>query len=269
MAIPKMKLNDGTEIPMLGLGSWNILGKTAEKQLKTALELGYRHFDTAEIYRNEEEVGKVIADYPREEIYIVSKVSPEHLSQEGVINACENSLLRLKTPYIDLYLIHFPREYVDWEKTLQAFKELRSQGKIKSFGVSNFLIPDLQKILPICKNLKLPLANNQIKIHPYLLPEKLIDYCKANGISITAYSPLAKGRVAHDKILMAIGEKYHKTASQIVLRWLFQKELIVIPKASSKEHQQENLEIFDFELLQEDVNEIDSLSEAGEEYVYR
>ncbi len=257
-----IKLTNKVKIPIIGLGTWNLSGEEGKEVIKTALEMGYRHIDTAELYSNEANVGEVIKDFNRKEIFLVSKVSPHHISYKGVISAFETSLSKLKTTYLDLYLVHWPMPLINWRKYLEAFKKLYDEKKIKAFGVSNFKVKHLETIIPICKELGLPIAMNQIEVNPFVYPKELLEYCKDNNITVTAYSPLARGKVHENSLLKDLGSKYSKTPSQISLRWLIQKDLIVIPKASSKKHLKENISVFNFSLSDKDMEKIDLLGHS-------
>ena len=261
MKIPRIKLNNNVEMPIIGLGTWKLRNQKCINVVKKALELGYNHLDTAEMYLNESEIGQSIKGFNRERLFITSKVTPEDLDYFRVIGACEQSLARLETPYLDLYLIHWPNKYLDMNNILKAFKELYDEGKIKSFGVSNFTIHHLKDTFKITKELGLPVSVNQVEFHPMLYQKELLDFCKENNIVITSYSPLARGKVFEEPILNNIAKKYNKTAGQIALRWLLEKGTIVIPKASSETHLKENLEILNFKLNQDDIKKIDSIKE--------
>ncbi len=261
MKIPRIKLNNNIEMPIIGLGTWKLRNQKCINVVKKALELGYNHLDTAEMYLNESEIGQSIKGFNRERLFITSKVTPEDLDYFRVIGACEQSLARLETPYLDLYLIHWPNKYLDMNNILKAFKELYDEGKIKSFGVSNFTIHHLKDTFKITKELGLPVSVNQVEFHPMLYQKELLDFCKENNIVITSYSPLARGKVFEEPILNNIAKKYNKTAGQIALRWLLEKGTIVIPKASSETHLKENLEILNFKLNQDDIKKIDSIKE--------
>lgn len=256
----KTVLNNKTEIPSIGLGTWELNGSQCIHVVKKSLELGYRHMDTAEMYMNESEIGIAIKNFPREKLFITSKVWPEGLDYYKVLAACEQSLAKLETHYLNLYLIHWPNKVLNYEEILKAFKLLYQKGKIKAFGVSNFTINHLKDIIPICKKLNLPLTVNQVEFHPLLYQKELLEFCKKNKIIITAYSPLARGKITENEIIKEIAEKYDKTPSQISLKWLLQKEMVVIPKASSEEHLKQNLEL-DLKLNKEDVNKIDNIKE--------
>jgi 2,5-diketo-D-gluconate reductase B len=253
--IPMIKLTDGNEIPIIGFGTWQLEKKSCVNSIKMALEIGYRHIDTAYIYNNQEYVKEGIKAFPRENLFIASKLWRDHLKPNKVAYECDITLKQLGVDYLDLYLVHWPDSSVPLHATVEAMLKLKEKGKIKSIGVSNCTIHHLQDLI----DKGIEVVNNQVEYHPYLNQEKLFKFCKKHQISLTAYSPLAHGEVFKDEGLFQIGKKYNKTAGQVSLRWLIQKNIIVIPKGSSKEHIKENFEIFDFELSNEDMFIIDQI----------
>ena len=259
MRIPTKRLASKEEMPLLGLGTWQLKGKTCEQAVREALKLGYTHIDTAEFYGNEEEIGKAIAGEDRSRLFITSKVAPHHLSHKGVLKACDRSLRKLGTDYLDLYLIHWPRRKRHTTEVLSAFKKLHDEGKIRSFGVSNFTINHLKDIKRIMEELGVPISVNQVEYHPGLDQKELLRYCEEQGIALTAYSPIARGKATKSETLGLIGKEHGKSAAQVALRWLVQKGIVVIPKASSKEHVEQNMAIFDFKLKEEEMASIDAM----------
>lgn len=254
--IQKKKLNDGNEIPVIGIGTWQLEGEKCSSVVKTALEIGYRHIDTAEQYENQSFIGEVIRGFPRDQLFITSKLQYDYLDPKKVESRVDGTLKELKTDHIDLYLIHWPNSKKPLANILAEMHKCREKGKLKSVGVSNFTIHHIQDIM----DQNLSIANNQVEFHPYLYQKKLLDFCNEQKIALTAYSPLAHGKVFDDSLLKQIGSKYKKKASQICLRFLIQLGLIVIPKCSSKEHLKENFEIFDFELEPEEMKQIEALN---------
>jgi diketogulonate reductase-like aldo/keto reductase len=254
--IPKYKLRDGNEIPAIGLGTWQLKGDHCINAVKLALEIGYRHIDTAEIYGNEKEIGIAINNFPRDEIFITSKVSGNHLKFNNVIKSCEFSLRNLNTNYLDLYLIHWPNPFVSLRETFKAMKKLHDDGKIISFGVSNFDLNLLKKALEIEE---IPICVNQVEFHPFFYQKDLLEFCKKHNIILVAYSPLARGKINENKIIKEIARKYEKTPAQISLRWIIQKGAIPIPKASTKEHLKENIDVFNWSISKEDEMKIDNI----------
>ncbi len=253
-----VKLNNGTLMPCIGLGTWQLNGSRCIEIVKKALEFGYRHIDTAEIYMNELEIGRAIKNFDRKKLFITSKVWIENLTYYGVLASCEQSLSRLETGYLDQYLIHWPNKSADMNEAIKAFKALYDSGKIRSFGVSNFSINNLKETIKIANTLKIPVSANQVEFHPFLYQKELLDFCNKNSIIVTAYSPLARGNIDSYPILNEIAKKYNKTSSQISLRWLLEKNIVVIPKSSSELHLKENLDL-NFRLDKKDIHRIDNI----------
>jgi diketogulonate reductase-like aldo/keto reductase len=255
----RFALKDGNSIPALGLGTWQLTGEICVRVVRRALELGYVHIDTAEIYGNQREIGRAIKGFPRSELFLTSKVWTNHLWYEEVLEACDRTLEELGTDYIDLYLIHWPNDEVPLKETLKAMRKLKEKGKVRSVGVSNFDVGHLEEALVVEERL---VVVNQIEFHPYLYPKEVHEFCKRRGIVVTAYSPLGRGRVLQDEKIRRIARKLGRTPAQICLRWAIQKGAVVIPKASSAEHLKENLEVFGWELSEEDMADLDSLNKG-------
>lgn len=250
----------GVNIPVLGLGTYLLEGKQATETVTKAIKMGYTHIDAAEGYGNELEVGEAIKNFDRIKLFITSKVIPDNLHYQSVIHACKESLRKLQTDYLDLYLIHWPNPSIDLKETFQAFKELYSEGLIKAIGVSNFTIKRLKQAIPICQSLSLTIVINQVEFHPFLYQEELLNFCRENNIYLTAYRPIVRGAVRESKIISEIAKTCNKTPVQITLRWLIQQDIIAVPKAASEEHLRENLDIFDFELEQSDIEQIKNVN---------
>ena len=251
----------GTRVPVLGFGTWELTGDDATEGVRDALEIGYRQIDTARSYGNEREVGRGIADsgVPREEIFLTTKVPHDEASADEVQRDCEESLERLGVDYLDLLLLHWPSPDVPLEETLKALTALRSDGRIRNLGVSNFPAGLLKQALDLA-----PVFCNQVEYHPFLDQSRLLELAPANDVLITAYSPLARGRVPDDETLNRIGGAHGKTAGQVALRWLLDQDHVSpIPKASSHERRVENLDVFDFELSADERAEIDALPKDG------
>ncbi len=250
------KLLSGYTMPVLGLGTWRLVGVACERIVSKALELGYRHIDTAELYGNEAEIGRTIRSVERGSLFLTSKVSSANLRTKDVIRACTNSLERLGTDYLDLYLVHWPNDEIPIEETMEAMQYLVEEGMIRSIGVSNF---DVGRLHAAMDASEAPVCNDQVEYHPYRPRRELPQFCREHGVTLTAYCPLGKGRVLRDPTLMKIGRKYGKSAAQVSLRWLLQKGAIVIPKAGSVEHLEENMAMDGWELTPEDMRQIDEL----------
>lgn len=247
----------GIRVPVLGLGTWQLEGKACQRAVEEALDMGYRHVDTAQLYGNEAEVGRALraSGLPREDIFLTTKIWMESLDRASVLRTGGESLRRLDTDYVDLLLIHWPNKAVPLEETLGAFRQLQDEGKAKSIGVSNFPPSLLRRALEIA-----PIVCNQVEFHPYLGQTALLDLARQHDLLLTAYSPLARGEVNQDKTLQEIGKRHGKTPSQVTLRWLVQQDHVAaIPKASSPGHLRANLEIFDFVLSDEEMRRISDL----------
>ena len=254
-------LNNKTDIPILGLGTWRLSGDETINVVKKALKIGYNHIDTAEMYGNEKEIGDAIKDVDRDKLFLTSKVWYDNLHYQDVISTCRESLKKLGTDYLDLYLIHWPNPSIDMKETFQALKELYSEGIVKAVGVSNFTIKNLKLALAVCQSISLPITVNQVEFHPFLYQESLLNFCRENHISLTAYRPIAKGLVNDNLIIRQIAQKYQKSPAQITLRWLTQLDIITIPKASSEEHLKENINIFDFKLEKSDMKKMKEVNQ--------
>lgn len=250
------KLLSGYSMPALGLGTWRLVGVACERIVSQALELGYRHIDTAELYGNEPEIGRAIRNVERGGLFLTSKVSSANLRTNDVIRACTQSLERLGTGYLDLYLVHWPNDEIPVEETMEGMQYLVEEGMIRSIGVSNFDVGHLRAAMDASE---VPVCNDQVEYHPYRPRQELPQFCREHGITLTAYCPLGKGRVVRDPTLTRIGRKYGKSAAQVSLRWLLQKGAIVIPKAGSVEHLRENMEMDGWELTPEDMRRIDEI----------
>jgi 2,5-diketo-D-gluconate reductase B len=254
----------GTTVPKLGFGTWEILGRDCEEAVSDALEIGYRHIDTAQAYDNEAEVGKAIAasGVPREELWLTTKLWRDDFAADRVRPSAEASLERLQVNCVDLLLLHWPNDAVPLDETLGALAELRDEGLIKHFGVSNFPAGMLREALTTA-----PIFADQVEFHPYLGQDRLVELAVEQDFMLTAYSPLARGRVPEDETLRAIGEAHGKTAGQVALRWLLDKpNVATIPKASSHERRVENFEVFDFDLSDDERAQIDGLA-SGERII--
>jgi 2,5-diketo-D-gluconate reductase B len=247
----------GVSVPRLGFGTWLIEGSEAAEAVRDALEIGYRQIDTARAYGNEAEVGAGIAQsgVDRAEIFLTTKVFPGDFEPEALKAAADDSLRSLGTDYLDLLLLHWPDESVPLERTLQALVELREAQKIRQLGVSNFPAGLLSQALEHA-----PVFCDQVEYHPFLGQERLLELARERDVLVTAYSPLAHGRVPDDATLGEIGEAHGKTAGQVALRWLLdQPGVSPIPKASSHERRVENFEVFDFALSDDERARIDNL----------
>lgn len=241
------QLPSGAGMPLVGLGTWTLRGEEATDIVATALELGYRHIDTALAYGNHRAIAAGLrrAGVPREELFIVSKVPRENLRYEELLAAAHKSLDELDTAYLDLFLIHWPNPDVPLRETLAALGELRHKGLVRDIGVSNFAIDLMQKALA---ESPVSIANNQVLYHPQRKQEALRRYCEERGVTVTAYSPLGQGEFATERSLIRLAETRGRTPAQLVLKWLVDKGVVVIPRSRSRAHLAENLDLFGWEM---------------------
>ncbi len=237
-----MITTQGLRMPKLGLGTWRMKGNDCREAVERALSLGYRHVDTAEMYGNEEEVGAAIAGarLPRREIHLTTKVWFEHLAPAALRASFEASLARLKTDHVDLYLIHWPSPGMDLAAALAEMVKLKEEGLARAIGVSNFPVALLRRAV---EEVGAPIAVNQIEYHVLLDQSAVLNYARAHGVAVTAYCPIAQGKLANHEELGVIARKHDATPAQIALKWLLdQDEVAAIPKAARRESQIANLE---------------------------
>lgn len=255
----QLKLNNGQTIPQLGLGVFKVNDFTDLKQaVAAALENGYRHFDTATIYHNEAWLGEALAesDVKREDLFITSKVWNNNTTYDETIAAFHESLKKLQTDYLDLYLIHWPSE--GYNEKWRAMESLYNEGLIKSIGVSNFEKPHMEKLLTTAK---VKPAVDQLETHPYFQQKEMNDYLKGLDIAHEAWGPLGQGKsnVLEDPVLEKIAEAHNKSVAQVILRWHLQRNIIVIPKSVHAERIAQNIDVFDFTLTDEEMSLIASI----------
>ncbi len=251
-------LADGAAIPILGLGVWQVAnGRETENAVRWALELGYRHIDTAQAYGNEESVGKALRDsgVPREEVFITTKFFPRH---RDPVAAAEDSLRRLGIEQIDLYIIHWPEGGPTW--AWSGMEQAREQGRVRSIGISNFSTKELDEVLGAATTK--PVVN-QVQFSPFEYRRALLESCEQHGVVLEAYSPLGTGRHLDDRTIVEIAERHGRTPAQILIRWAIQRGTVVIPKSTHRERIEENARVFDFELSAEDMSELDRLDRTG------
>ena len=262
-SIPSAALSDGVEIPQLGFGVFQVPPEDTQQVVEEALAAGYRHIDTAAAYRNEAGVGKAIAaaGLPREEVFVTTKLWNSEQGYESTLAACENSLEQLGLEHVDLYLIHWPVPSEDrYLDTWRAFERIAEEGRSRSIGVSNFRVEDLARLEAEAERQP---SVNQIELHPHLQQAELRSWHDEHAIATEAWSPLAQGEVLEDETIATIAAHHEKTAAQTILRWHLQIGNVVIPKSVTPERIRENIEIFDFELSEDDLAAIARL-ESGE-----
>ena len=264
-------LNNKVKIPTIGFGTWKTAGEDCSTTIKTAIQAGYRYFDTASFYGTESGIGQALqeSNIDRKEFFLASKVWKEEMGYDNTIQAFENTLKRLQTNYLDLYLIHWPIPIVGmpadtWKQldldTWKAMEDLYRSGKIRAIGVSNFLPHHLDNLLEHCDVVP---AANQLELHPGYLQSAAVQYCEQHNILLQAWSPLGRGRVAQEPLLIELAEKYQVKNAQICLRFLLQKGYILLPKSSNISRMQENQDIFKFEISREDIFRIETLPQTG------
>ena len=266
-AVPTIDLNDGHTIPQLGFGVFQIDPEDTVGAVGRALEVGYRHVDTAQMYGNEKEVGEAVraSGLDRADVFVTSKLNNGVHRPDEARRAFDGTLSDLGSDYVDLFLIHWPLPTLyggDFVSTWKTLAELHRDGRARSIGVSNFQVDHLRRLTDATGVVP---AVNQIERHPYLLNDAVHDYGRAHGIATEAWSPIAQGDVLEDPVITGIAQKLGKSAAQVVLRWHIQHGAIVFPKSTTPERIEENFALFDFELEGDDVEEIDGLDrgEAG------
>lgn len=255
------ELHNGVKMPYFGLGVYlSEDGKEVINAVRWAIELGYRHIDTAAIYNNEEGVGLGIKESGilREDIFVVSKVWNADQGYDSTLIAFDESLKRLGLDYLDLYLIHWPTKG-KYKETWRALEQLYKEKKVRAIGVSNFMQHHLEDLL---QTAEIAPMVNQMEFHPYLVQQELLDYCKSHNIQYEAWSPMMQGKIFEMDVFKELSKKYNKSIAQIVLRWDLQKGVITIPKSAKKERIKANADIFDFELSHMDVAYLDSLDKG-------
>jgi diketogulonate reductase-like aldo/keto reductase len=246
----------------LGLGTYTLTGKKCTQVVSDALDLGYRLFDTASAYGNHEAIGGALVGFDRSQIQLISKIWIDEEVDDADIKgsierACDKALKELSTDYLDAYLIHWPNRSRPMEEMLRCLVDLKQEGKIKAVGVSNFTEHHLQDAY----DAGIELSWNQIEVHPLLSQRHLIDFARSHGTKTIAYRPFGKGKLLHEIPLFSeIGDRHGKSPAQVVLRWLLERGLTVIPKASSYEHLKENFDVFDFALTEEETKALDGLN---------
>jgi diketogulonate reductase-like aldo/keto reductase len=251
-------LGDGNEIPLLGLGVWQVPdGPECENAVRWALEAGYRHIDTAQAYRNERSVGRALRDsgVPRDDVFITTKFYPGNEDAEA---EAQRSLERLEVEFVDLYIIHWPQGGPTW--AWDGMQRARERGYARSIGISNFSLAEIDELLAVAD---VPPVVNQVQFSPFEYRRGLLDGCEERGVAIEAYSPLGTGRHLGDERVSAIADRLGRTPAQVLIRWCLQRDLVVLPKSTHRERIEENAAIFDFTLSDEDMAALDALDGTG------
>jgi diketogulonate reductase-like aldo/keto reductase len=260
MKIPKLIMNDGNQIPQIGLGLWQVKDRAEfDTAFNTAIKVGYRHFDTAQAYENEQYLGEDwrASGLKREELFITTKIAVQNFGYKKAKRSFDESLRKLQTDYVDLLLLHFPVTILR-KKSWLALEEIREAGQAKSIGVSNYTIRHLEEMKNYAKIMP---AVNQIELHVFLQQPELIKYCQANDIVVEAYSPLVRGRGMDDPTIVKIAKKHGKSPAQIMLRWCLEQDLVILPKSVTPERIKQNLDVFDFKLDKADMAELAKLNQ--------
>jgi diketogulonate reductase-like aldo/keto reductase len=247
----------GEEVPKIGLGTWQLRDDACRRTVEAALEMGYRHVDTAQSYDNERAVGRAIAasSVPREEVFLTTKVWAGYMDRGSIVDSAASSVARLGVEYVDLLLIHWPNPLASTAEVMAGLNDCREMELTRHVGVSNFGVDQLRTARSVSDA---PIFTDQVQFHPYRPQRDLRAYCRAHDVLLTAYSPLVRGGVLRDDVLRELGVKYGKSPAQVALQWAIQQEgVIAIPKASSETHLRENLAVFDFQLTDAEMVRIE------------
>ncbi|MEV4092768.1 aldo/keto reductase [Streptosporangium saharense] len=259
-SVPTIRLNNGVEIPQLGFGTYQIKPAETKVAVLAALDVGYRHIDTAEMYGNEKQVGEAVREsgLDRGEVFVTSKLNNGFHAHDDALKAFDRTLEDLGFDYLDLFLIHWPLPAVgDFAETWRALEEIYGSGRTRAIGVSNFQTSHLRRLLEETETVP---AVNQVEAHPYLTQDEVRAFDAEHDIATEAWSPIAQGKVLHDPTIIRIAERHSRTPAQVTLRWHIQRGDIVFPKSVNVERMEENFHIFDFDLSEEEMNEISALN---------
>jgi len=253
---------NGAKIPAIGLGTWELRGRTCARLVEQALKLGYRHVDTAQVYENEREVGEGLraSKIRRDDVFVTTKVWTTHFAPNDLERSAKESLTRLRLSEVDLLLLHWPNPHVPLAETLGGLARVKKLGLTRHIGVSNFTVALIEEAVAVSPE---PLVCDQVEYHPYLDQTLVREACARHGMAMVAYSPVAKGRIKGDETLTRIGKVHGKTPAQVCLRWLVQQGVSAIPRTSKIERLSENIDIFDFALSEEEMQQIFALGSAG------
>ena len=249
-------------IPLIGLGTWELRGRDCSRLVDQAIKLGYRHFDTAQMYGNEREVGEGIraSGIKRDDVFVVTKVAPDNLAPRLLERSVKESVRQLRLGEIDLLLLHWPNKGLPLKDTIDALVGIKRDGLARQIGVSNYTVALIEEASRLSGE---RLVCNQIECHPYLDQSKVIEACRRHGMAVVAYSPIARGDAKNDAVLGRIGQAHGKSAAQVSLRYLVQQGIGAIPRTSKIERLAENIAVFDFELTDAQMNEIAGLARPG------
>lgn len=260
MEIPEIGLSDGSQIPQVGLGLWQVKDEREFRaSFDAALAAGYRHFDSAQAYENEQFLGQCVRDsgLKREDFWLTTKIRTETIAAHFTGRSFKKSLTRLQTDYVDLLLLHFPVP-IARKKAWNELERIKAAGGAKSIGVSNYTVKHLEEMKVYASEMP---AVNQVELHVFLQQPELVEYCQKEGIVVEAYSPLAHGKRMDDPTIIAVAQKHHKTYAQIMLRWCVQKGVVVLPKSVTPERIRQNIDLYNFELDAEDMHRLTQLDQ--------
>lgn len=252
MNVPNIALNDGNQMPQIGLGLWQVKDQTEfDTAFNTGIEVGYRHFDSAQAYDNEQYLGEACqnAGVPRDQLFLTTKIKVQNFGKSHIQSSFRQSLQNLQSDYWDLLLLHFPVTLLRKNAWLELEK-IKAAGGTKSIGVSNYTISHLEEMKEYANEMP---AVNQVELHVFLQQPELVEYCQQHNIVVQAYSPLAHAHAMDEPVIQQIAKKHGKTYAQIMLRWLLEKDLVILPKSVTPSRIKENLEVFDFELDADDI----------------
>jgi diketogulonate reductase-like aldo/keto reductase len=247
------------EYPVVGFGTYPLKNEICSMAVTQAIKLGYRIIDTATKYKNFEPIGEALKSLDRHHFYIISKAWHNAHHSEGLNDDIKTTLKQLNTPYLDAYLLHWPNSQIPIEETLLAMEELRIKGLIRHIGLSNVTVNHLKRALEV----KIPISWVQVEMHPFYYDHELLDFCQKHSITVQAWRPLNLGRISEDKLLSKIGEKYEKTPCQVSIKWILQHGCIPLPGSKNENHMQQNLDMMNFSLSKEEIQEIDQRALTG------
>jgi diketogulonate reductase-like aldo/keto reductase len=263
-SVPTRTLPSGDALPVVGYGTWDLTDADVRSSLPVALDAGYTHIDTAEGYQNEGAIGDVIAEHDRDDLFLTSKVLPSNLHYESLLASLEASLDRLGVDALDLYLVHWLNPAISLRDTLRALERAHEQGLVRNIGVSNFSAYQLHFARRIAE---VPIAVNQIEVHPWYVRPDLLDYCQAHDVVVEAAAPLARGAVLEDPVVRDVAGAHDVTPAQVVLRWTVEKGIVVLPKSRTPDHIHANLDLFDWRLPADDTERLDGLDRGENVYM--
>ena len=252
---------NGANMPSLGFGTWELRGEQATRLVERALEIGYRHIDTAAMYGNEKEVGNGIhnSSVPRDQVFVTTKIWPDHFAASDFREQAKKGVALLGLDHVDLLLLHWPSKSVPLAETMDALNEAQSAGLTTHIGISNFNMALMDEAVALSQT---PIACNQVEYHPFLNQDRILNHCRKHGMAMTAYCPLARGKILDDPTIARIADAHGKNVAQITLRWLVQqKDVVAIPRTSNPDRAASNFDIFDFELSDQEMAELSGIGQ--------